>query len=119
MVLSYAISGWVKLVNPDWRAGRALCVVFAWSAYPQSGALRDWAARPRLVRAMAWRVMVFELAFPLALLYPHALAVGLVLAASLHLTNAWLFGLNRFVWVRVSGYPALWCLQGRLLGGGG
>ena len=40
LVLSYFISGWVKLINPDWRSGRALCDVFQFSAYPVSESLR-------------------------------------------------------------------------------
>ena len=38
VVLSYVISGQVKLVNPDWRSGTALGEVFAFSAYPGSPA---------------------------------------------------------------------------------
>lgn len=36
VVLSYFMSGKVKIVNPDWRSGRALADVFAFSAYPVS-----------------------------------------------------------------------------------
>jgi hypothetical protein len=34
LVLSYFISGWVKVVNGDWRSGAALRDVFLFSAYP-------------------------------------------------------------------------------------
>lgn len=40
LMLSYFISGWVKVVNPDWRSGRALRDVFQFSAYPVSEDLR-------------------------------------------------------------------------------
>lgn len=114
--LSYALSGWVKLVNPDWRSGLALRDVFAWSAYPVSVEVRRWADWPRLLWVMAWAVLLFELAFPLALLRPHWLPWALAIAATLHVANAWLFGLHRFVWVWLAGYPPLLWLQGRLLG---
>lgn len=40
LVLSYFISGRVKLVNPMWRSGQTLRDVFAFSAYPVSRSLR-------------------------------------------------------------------------------
>lgn len=116
LTLSYAMSGWVKLINREWRSGQALVDVFAWSAYPQSVALRAWAARAGLLRAMSWAVIGFELAFPLALVHPVALLCALSVAAAFHCANAWLFGLNRFVLSWLAGYPVLLWLQGRLFG---
>ena len=114
LTLSYAIAGGVKLRNPDWRSGRALADVFAFSAYPVSEDLRRWADRPRAMRALSWAVIAFELAFPLTLVFQPALIAGLVVAAVFHLANALLFGLNRFFWTWLSVYPALLWLQGRL-----
>ncbi|NQU70499.1 MAG: HTTM domain-containing protein, partial [Rhodospirillales bacterium] len=78
LTLSYFISGWVKIVNPEWRNGRALQDVFGFSAYPVSEALREWADRLRLLRVMSWAVMLFELLFPLTLLTQTTLIIGLV-----------------------------------------
>ena len=114
LMLSYFISGGVKIVNPDWRSGRALRDVFQFSAYPVSEGLRRWAERPRVLLAMSWAVMLFELAFPLTLLWKPALIAGLAVAATFHLANACLFGLNRFFWTWLSVYPAILWLQGRL-----
>lgn len=114
LMLSYLISGWVKVINPDWRSGRALTDVFQFSAYPVSEGLRAWAARPQVMFLMSWAVMLFELTFPLTLVSPVALACGLVIAAAFHLANASLFGLNRFFWTWISVYPALIWLQDRL-----
>jgi hypothetical protein len=114
LTLSYFISGWVKLVNPDWRSGRALGQVFAFSAYPVSESLRGWAARPRTMRALSWAVILFELGFPLTLVSTPSLTVGLIIAAAFHLANACLFGLNRFFWTWLAVYPAIVWLQGRL-----
>lgn len=114
LVLSYFISGGVKIVNPDWRSGRALVDVFRFSAYPVSEALRAWADRPRVLLAMSWAVMGFELVFPLTLVWRPALIAGLVVAGTFHLTNACLFGLNRFFWTWLAAYPAILWLQGRL-----
>ena len=42
--------------------------------------------------------------------------VPLLLAAAFHLSNAMLFGLNRFFWIWLCAYPSLIWLQARLLG---
>ena len=117
LLLSYAMAGWVKAVNRDWWNGRALADVFSLSIYPQSEALRALAARPALMTGAGRAVVLFELAFPLGLLSARLLAVMLALAAAFHLANALLFGLNRFLWIWLSAFPALWWLQGRLFGG--
>ena len=115
LVLSYFISGWVKVVNPEWRSGRALCDVFQFSAYPVSEALRQWSGWPRLLYVMAWSVMLFELFFPLALLSMGSLVIALFIAASFHFSNACLFGLNRFFWIWLSAYPSILWFQQRLM----
>jgi hypothetical protein len=116
LILSYVISGWVKIRNPEWRTGRALRDVFAFSAYPVSERLRGWADRPRTLLAASWAVMLFELAFPIFLTSPSALWLGLAMAAGFHLANACLFGLNRFLWIWIAAYPSLLWLQDRLFG---
>ena len=114
LVLSYFVSGWVKIVNPEWRNGRALQDVFRFSAYPVSDFLRGWADWPRLLFVMSWSVMLFELLFPFTLLTQVTLIVGLVIAAIFHLANAFLFGLNRFFWIWLAAYPSILWLQERV-----
>jgi HTTM domain len=117
LMLSYFISGWVKIVNPDWRSGRALRDVFQFSAYPVSENLRALSGRPRLLFVASWAVMVFELIFPATLLHPAALVAGLAIAALFHLANAVLFGLNRFFWVWLAAYPSILWFQQRVFTG--
>ena len=116
LVLSYLISGWVKVVNPEWRSGRALCDVFQFSAYPVSESLRSLAQSPRLLFTMAWCVMLFELIFPFALFSQESLVVALIIAAMFHFSNACLFGLNRFFWIWISAYPSIIWFQGKVVG---
>lgn len=116
LVLSYFISGWVKVVNPDWRNGSALKDVFLYSAYPVSGNVRAWSAYPNLLLIMSWSVILFELVFPLTFLNETALILGLVVAATFHFTNACLFGLNRFFWIWLAAYPSIIWLQSRVFG---
>lgn len=115
LMLSYFQSGWVKVVNADWRSGLALQQVFAFTAYPISNQVRLLAQRPRLLWYMSWAVIIFELLFPLALLHQAALIVALVIAGIFHLVNAWLFGLNRFFWIWPAAYPIIIWFQVRLM----
>lgn len=116
LVLSYFMSGWVKLKNPDWRSGAALRDVFAFSAYPVAGNLRAIADRQSLTFAASWAVIAFEIAFPLALFHPALMIGALILATGFHLSNAIFLGLNRFFWIWLSAYPALIWFQGRMIG---
>jgi hypothetical protein len=116
LVLSYVISGQVKLANPAWRRGEALSDVFLFSAYPVADDLRALAKNRWVTYRGAWVVMFVEVSFPVFLLHPLALLFGLTLAALFHLSNAFLFGLNRFFWIWLSAYPALIWFQGRLFG---
>lgn len=115
VILSYFISGWVKVVNPDWRSGRALRDVFLFSAYPVSENLRGLADHPRLVFVAGWTVIILELAFPFTLLSAPTLLAALFFTASFHLANAVLFGLNRFFWVWLAAYPSLIWFQWRFV----
>lgn len=107
LTLSYAQSGWVKIINPAWRSGQALVDVFAFTAYPVSEHTRRWARYPRLLRIMSWAIFGFELAFPFALIHWVSLLLALFVAAVFHLANACLFGLNRFFWIWLSAYPSI------------
>jgi len=117
VALSYFISGWVKVVNPEWRSGRALRDVFLFSAYPAAESFRRLAERPRLLAAAGWGVMMLELLFPLSLLTAPTLYAALALCAAFHLANAVLFGLNRFFWIWLTAYPSLIWLQARAMEG--
>lgn len=114
LVLSYFISGWVKVLNSEWRNGRALQDIFVFSAYPVSESLRGWADWPRLLCVMSWAVMLFELLFPLTLVTQMTLISGLVIATIFHFGNACLFGLNRFFWIWIAAYPSILWLQERI-----
>ena len=115
LTFSYFQSGYIKVINPEWRSGRALTDVFAITAYPVSHHLRFLAQLPRLMRGMSWAVILFELIFPLSLLNHITLLVALAIAALFHLANACLFGLNRFFWIWLAAYPVIIWLQHRLV----
>ncbi len=114
LILSYFISGWVKVINPDWRNGQALRDVFQFSAYPVSESLRQWSKSPRLLLSMSWGVILFELLFPFSLLSSTSLTFALVITASFHFSNACLFGLNHFFWIWITAYPSILWFQQRI-----
>jgi len=92
--------------------------VFRFSAYPVSEALRKWTNYPRLLHAMSWAVILFELIFPFSLITQTTLIIGLIVAITFHFANACLFGLNRFFWIWLAAYPSILWLQERLFSGG-
>ncbi len=113
-MLSYFQAGWVKLLNPEWRSGLALQQVFAFTAYPVSQSVREFANKPALMLRMSRVVILFEILFPLAIFSEYVLYAFLLIAAVFHLANAVLFGLNRFFWIWPATYPALIWFQGRV-----
>jgi hypothetical protein len=113
LTLSYFQSGLVKIENLEWRSGKALREVFAFTAYPVSESLRNLAAKPGLLVFASRAVIIGELLFPLALLHSVTLAVALLTTGIFHVANAVLFGLNRFVWSWLAAYPSLIWLQYR------
>ncbi len=116
VILSYVVSGLVKLCNRDWLKGQALCDVFAFSAYPVSTELRALADRTSLLFSASWCVILFEVLFPLSFLSSALLLPALCVGSLFHLANAFLFGLNRFFWVWLASYPSLIWLQDRVVG---
>ncbi|HEX9455879.1 MAG TPA: HTTM domain-containing protein [Candidatus Binatia bacterium] len=115
VVFSYAIAGVVKLANSDWRNGRAMSDVLRFSAYPVSESIRGWVQSRTLLISLSWALILFELCFPFAFVDAVALKMVLIIAASFHLVNACLFGLNRFLWIWLSAYPALVWFQQRVM----
>lgn len=114
LVLSYFMAGWVKVMNPEWRCGRALEDVFRFSAYPASESLRGWAHYPKTIFFTSWAVILFELIFPLTLMTQTTLIIGLGIATCFHFANACFLGLNRFFWIWIAAYPSILWLQDRV-----
>lgn len=107
-LLSYATSGAVKVVSPEWRSGAALGGVLRTRSFGDIRLHRLLAAHPRLKRALSWAVIVAELCFPLIVFFPPSLARATLLAgATFHVANARFMGLNRFVWAFAGTYPGV------------
>lgn len=108
-VTSYFISGWVKILRPEWRNGEAMTIFLNGAVYgplPADHPLR----RPRLALLGSWAFILWECAFPFALVNPmHAVSFCAV-AACFHFLVFAFFGLNRFFWAWMCSFPAIvWC----------
>ena len=103
---SYFVSGWVKLMRPEWRSGRALTVFLDNGVYgplPSNSIYR----RPRLAMLCSWGFTLWEGLFPLALLDVRLAVMFCAIAAVFHFLVFWFFGLNRFFWAWLSTFPAI------------
>ena len=112
---SYFMSGWVKLLHPSWRSGRALPQFLDTGIY---GPLAPGSAyrRPALARSLSWAFTVWEGLFPLALLDVRLAALFCAVGSVFHFLVFRFFGLNRFFWAWLTTYPAiLWCAGQTLL----
>ena len=113
-ITSYFVSGWVKLLHPSWRTGRALPLFLDTGIHgplPVDSAFR----RPGLARVVSWSFTVWEGLMPLALLDPRLALLLCAVAGCFHLLVYRFFGLNRFFWAWIVSFPAIvWCAGNRL-----
>jgi hypothetical protein len=105
LTLSYFLAGVAKLRASAWRSGRALNAVLL--TPPYAGHTRLTSLPRALGAALAWGTIAFECALPLAWLDRRVCIVLLATALLFHVANAFVLGLNRFVWAWLSAYPAL------------
>ncbi len=105
-VSSYFVSGWVKLLKPEWRSGAALPTFLDSGVYgplPAGSMYR----RPWVARSISWVFTVWEGCFPLALLDVRLAWLMCASAVVFHFLVFWYFGLNRFFWAWLATFPAI------------
>lgn len=105
--MSYFIAGVAKAASVAWRDGSAMRSFVRTPHFAVPSRLAEMLATPTVARAASWIVIAFECAAPVALLQPVACATYLAVALAFHLSNAWAFGLNRFVFAWAASWPAL------------
>ena len=107
-LLSYGMAGLVKVRAPAWRSGDALAAFLSSSRYAVPLAVQRLAASKSVMRIASLGVMGFEVSAGVVLFAPeNVVYVWLGLAATFHLVNAWVFGLNRFFFAWLAAYPAV------------
>ena len=106
--LSYAVSGWAKMLGPLWRNGKALPGVLRTYTYGDQRAYQLVQRFPRAARVVGAGVLALECLFPAAYLARGRLS-GLFVgsAAVFHLANARVMGLSRFLPAFLAMHPAV------------
>lgn len=107
-ILSYFMSGAVKLRSADWWSGRALQRFMSSPPYDPPAFFVRLSKSMLMMRLGSWTILAFEVSFPLALLGPRACAAFLCAALVFHALNFATFGLNRFIFAWSAAYPALY-----------
>lgn len=115
---SYTKSGFVKLVQRDWRQGQALPAFLDRSLFPEVRLLANWLQfQSYAVKILCWLIIVFELAAALLLFYPRYLPLYFGAILLFHLGNVVAFGLNRFFWIWLCSWPAVFFVVSHLNAG--
>ncbi|MBU6153438.1 MAG: hypothetical protein KGP28_03965 [Bdellovibrionales bacterium] len=107
-VLSYFLSGLRKARNHEWWSGSALVSFVSESRVAHSGVRRIFLSQMKTSRFFAILVVLFELGFPLSLASREVCFFFLSAGAIFHLGVFFLLGLNRFFWIWLAGYPAIY-----------
>jgi len=111
-VLAYALSGWLKLGNADWRDGDVLTRLSESEIWIADSAATILARSPASKTVIAWSILTFECLFPVVLFLPKSAAVAVLLSGFLfHFINAVFLGLNTFLFIFVATYPAIYYLN--------
>jgi hypothetical protein len=112
VVSSYFVSGWVKLLRPEWRNGRAMTIFLDAGVYGPLSA-NSLYRHPRVAALVSWTFTVWEGCFPLSLLDVRIAWFMCCTAPVFHYLVYWHFGLNRFFWAWLATFPAvLYCALG-------
>lgn len=106
-LLSYVISGWIKIKRPNWRNGSALRRFLSLSSYSPSSRVIALLESDKAVFLLSWGAMLFELSAALVLFVPEYLGIFIAMGTIFHLGNFYFLGLNRFVFTWIASYPAL------------
>lgn len=110
LCLSYFKAGLVKIRKEKWRRGEAISKFVLSPIYERDPLTSRIFESKSLSLVISWVTMIFELTFPLALLDQRIAIAYMSVAVIFHLGNAYVFGLNRFVFAWIAAYPALyWC----------
>lgn len=109
-VLSYWVAGLVKLIEPGWRHGQTLAQILLYSTYQIPPCIKKLANKKSFMLLASWMTILIEVSFPVYLFNTKALVIVLFFMFVFHLTNAIIFGINRFIFAWLTTYPAIYFL---------
>lgn len=104
---SYFLAGLVKVKNRDWRTGKALKAFLKNTIYKDNLVTNFLISSPILLRVCSFITIAWELSFPMAFVNLNFAIIYLSIGFLFHLANAYLLGLNRFLFIWVATYPAV------------
>lgn len=112
--LSYVTAGWHKLATAEWRDGTAIAHTFNTRSYGLEWVSNLLHARPTLAPFIAWPVIVWECAFPLAFTSPDMALAVTTAGVGFHAGTAAVIKLNNFLFAFPATYPAVITCAGLL-----
>lgn len=108
VIYSYLKSGLVKVVEKDWRSGKALVVFLSRSHFPQAQNISCFLLNHKYISIiLCWLVIFFELSIFLIFTSDIILIAYLITSFCFHFLNYFTFGLNRFFLTWMAGWPAV------------
>jgi len=108
LILAYCTAGWVRLFVPTWRNGTDLALVLRQHTYSNKFVWSLTKNNKLLLKFVALFILFFECSFLICPLLSSTLFyIYLGCGILFHLSNAFIMGLNSFVWSFLSTYPAL------------
>lgn len=110
-ILSYFVAGLVKLQNGAWLQGFNLKYILVNSPYPIPSWVKRVCIEGPWALLLSWFILAFELSFPVVLLSRDTTILYVGMAILFHISNAFVLGLNRFVWAWLAAYPAIYYLS--------
>ncbi|MFT5780274.1 MAG: hypothetical protein ACI837_003235 [Crocinitomicaceae bacterium] len=105
--LSYFVAGVYKLISPVWRNGIALVGILSTEMYGNKMVYNLMAKNLRLSKFFCWVVIIFECAYPLALINIDFAFVFVLIGILFHLNTSIVMTLNIFFWAFLASYPAI------------
>jgi hypothetical protein len=113
--LAYGVAGLAKASARGWRDGSFLVGILGTNMYGNAKLAAYLAGKPKLVTLHSRMIVLFECSFLAVLLLPMpAVLFWLGAGVAFHVANAYVMGLNTFVWAFIATYPAmLFCVTNR------
>jgi len=110
VLFSYFKAGWLKLKTRNWQNGLAIREFLNSPAYEKIQIFDRLTKSSTINTFNSWVVIAFEVLFPLSLVNKDLALIFMMAGLLFHLINAYVFGLNRFIFTWLAGYPAIyWC----------
>ncbi len=107
-IYSYFKAGLSKIMQKDWRSGRALPLFLKRSLYPDIQKLSGWLSNQKTLSLLAcWTVMAFEIMILTLPVFPNLISIYFLISLGFHFSVFLMFGLNRFFWIWLAAWPSI------------